>query len=50
MRIACVTLEYPPLILGGSGLYAASLTRELAKKGHEVVVFVPHLASLGERR
>ena len=48
MRIAFVTLEYPPLIFGGSGLYAASLTRELAKKGHQVVVFAPGSGSRPE--
>lgn len=38
MRITFVTFEYPPLIMGGAGVYAANLTKELAKLGHEVKV------------
>jgi|BarGraIncu01122A_1022018.scaffolds.fasta_scaffold02615_3 glycosyltransferase involved in cell wall biosynthesis len=46
MRIAFVTFEFPPYVLGGAGKYAAGLTRELAKLGHDVVVFAPQIASL----
>ncbi|MCU0861835.1 MAG: glycosyltransferase family 4 protein [Methanomassiliicoccales archaeon] len=38
MRVTFVTFEYPPFVQGGAGVYAASLTRELAKLGHEVTV------------
>ncbi|MEM0448346.1 MAG: glycosyltransferase family 4 protein [Methanomassiliicoccales archaeon] len=38
MRVTFVTFEYPPLIMGGAGVYAANLTKELAKLGHEVKV------------
>ncbi|MDI9394649.1 MAG: glycosyltransferase family 4 protein [Euryarchaeota archaeon] len=41
MRIAFVTFEYPPFIIGGAGVYALNITRELAKLGHQVVVFTP---------
>jgi glycogen synthase len=41
MRIAFVTFEYPPAILGGAGVYAFHLAQELAKAGHTVVVFTP---------
>ncbi|NLZ73186.1 MAG: glycosyltransferase family 4 protein [Bacteroidales bacterium] len=41
MRIAFVTFEYPPRIEGGAGIYAASLTKELVKIGHEVHVLTP---------
>ena len=48
MRIAFVTLEYPPSELGGAGKYAVGLTRELAKLGHNVVVFAPQVAGLND--
>ena len=41
MRIAFITFEYPPSIIGGAGVYALNVTRELANLGHEVVVFTP---------
>lgn len=41
MRIAFITFEYPPSIIGGAGVYALNITRELANLGHEVVVFTP---------
>ncbi|WP_440949208.1 glycosyltransferase [Methanosphaerula subterraneus] len=41
MRVAFVTFEYPPFVIGGAGVYAAHLTEELAKLGHQVVVFTP---------
>jgi glycosyltransferase involved in cell wall biosynthesis len=43
MRIAFITFEYPPFIIGGAGVYALNITRELAKLGHQVVVFVPDI-------
>lgn len=45
MRIAFVTFEYPPFILGGAGTYATNITRELAKLGNEVFVFTPLLGT-----
>ena len=41
MRIAYVTFEYPPFIIGGAGIHAKRITKELAQLGHEVVVFTP---------
>jgi len=39
MRVAFITFEYPPFIIGGAGIYALNITHELAKLGHQVVVF-----------
>lgn len=41
MKIAFITFEYPPSIIGGAGVYAFNVTNELAKMGHKVVVFIP---------
>jgi len=41
MRIAFITLEYPPSIIGGAGVYARNITQELARLGHHIVVFTP---------
>ena len=41
MRIAFVTFEYPPFIIGGAGVHASHITEELAQLGHQVVVFTP---------
>src|SRR2546428_11539931 len=41
MRIAFVTFEFPPHVVGGAGVYAAQLTASLAKIGHEIVGFTP---------
>src|SRR5437016_2422390 len=41
MRVAFVTFEFPPRVIGGAGIYAGELTSALAKKGHEIVVFTP---------
>jgi glycosyltransferase involved in cell wall biosynthesis len=38
MKICFITFEYPPLEIGGAGVYALHITRELAKLGHEVHV------------
>jgi len=45
MRIAFVTFEYPPFIIGGAGVHASHVTEELAKLGHQVVVFTPAIGS-----
>lgn len=39
MRIAFVTFEYPPFIIGGAGVYADIIIHELVKMGYDVVVF-----------
>lgn len=44
MRIAFITFEYPPFIIGGAGIYALNITRELANLGHYVVVFTPDIS------
>jgi glycosyltransferase involved in cell wall biosynthesis len=41
MKIVFTTFEYPPGNLGGAGIYASCLTRELAKLGHEITVITP---------
>jgi len=46
MRIAFITFEYPPFIIGGAGVYAYNLTKELVKLGNEVVVFTPKFESI----
>ena len=42
MRIAFVTFEYPPFVVGGAGVYAKYVTKELSNLGHDVVVFSPY--------
>jgi glycogen synthase len=44
MRIAFISFEYPPFIIGGAGIYALNITHELAKLGHQVVVFTPNIS------
>jgi len=44
MRIAFVTFEFPPFTIGGAGVYAEHVASELAKLGHEIVVFTPRAA------
>jgi glycosyltransferase involved in cell wall biosynthesis len=46
MRIAFVTFEYPPFIIGGAGVYAFNITHELAKLGHQIVIFVPDILGI----
>lgn len=41
MKIAYVTFEYPPFIIGGAGVHATHMTRQLAQLGHELVIFTP---------
>jgi glycosyltransferase involved in cell wall biosynthesis len=45
MRVAFVTFEYPPFIIGGAGVHALHITEELAKLGNQVVVFTPAIGS-----
>lgn len=42
MRIAMVTWEYPPLVVGGLAASVDGLARALNRSGHEVVVFTLH--------
>jgi hypothetical protein len=46
MRVAFVTLEYPPFVIGGAGVYAAHVTEELANLGHQVVAITDACATL----
>lgn len=41
MRVAFLTWEYPPLIVGGLGTYSHYMTRWMARLGHEVEVYAP---------
>lgn len=41
MRIALITYEFPPRILGGLGVHCANLAKALIKKGVEVIVLTP---------
>jgi len=38
MRIAFVSFEYPPFVVGGAGVYAQHVTKELSNLGHDVTV------------
>jgi glycogen(starch) synthase len=38
VRVAMITWEYPPLVVGGIAAHADGLARALARAGHEVVV------------
>jgi len=50
MKIAFVTFEYPPFILGGAGIYAQNVTEELAKLGHQITVFTPRYNDLDRNK
>jgi len=43
MKIAFVTYEYPPFIMGGAGIYAKNITEKLAELDVEVTVFTPNI-------
>jgi len=49
MRIAFITFEYPPFIIGGAGICATNITREIAKLGNQVIVFTPKINNLEEK-
>ncbi|MEM3737578.1 MAG: glycosyltransferase family 4 protein [Candidatus Bathyarchaeia archaeon] len=49
MKIACFVCEFPPRIVGGLGTYAAEITREFIKKGHDVSVFTVNDGTLKTR-
>ena len=42
MRIAFLTWEYPPNVVGGLGVYSQYAVRELLALGQDVVVFTPN--------
>jgi len=44
MKICFVSFEYPPLTIGGAGVYAVHITRELARLGHEIHVISPSIS------
>lgn len=46
MRIAFISFEFPPFIVGGAGVYARNMSIELAKLGHQVFVFTPQIDNL----
>ncbi len=46
MRIAMVSWELPPLVVGGLAAHVHGLSRALARAGHEVVVFTLHHADV----
>ena len=50
LRIAFITFEYPPFVLGGAGVYAKNITREITKLGHNVVVFTPKIGDEIEKK
>ncbi|NTV99677.1 MAG: glycosyltransferase family 4 protein [Oscillochloris sp.] len=41
MKIAFISLEYPPYLLGGAGVYIFQMTSKLSLMGHEVHVITP---------
>ncbi|MCD6101422.1 MAG: glycosyltransferase family 4 protein [Candidatus Marinimicrobia bacterium] len=46
MKIAFITFEYPPNIIGGAGIYAYNIVQELSNLGHEIIVFTPKLGDI----
>ncbi|MEM4576453.1 MAG: glycosyltransferase family 4 protein [Candidatus Nezhaarchaeales archaeon] len=46
MRIAFVTMEYPPNVYGGLGVYSQEVATRLVKLGHEVHVFTMNSGEL----
>jgi glycosyltransferase involved in cell wall biosynthesis len=50
MKIALITLEYPPAIMGGAGVYVAQVAPKIARMGHEVHVIAPGTATCRESR
>jgi len=48
MKIAFVTFEYPPFLMGGAGVYAKHITQELVNLGHEITVFTPNIVENNE--
>jgi glycogen(starch) synthase len=42
MRVAMLSWEYPPLVIGGISAHVEGLAQAMARAGHEVVVFSLH--------
>ncbi|HNR57139.1 MAG TPA: glycogen/starch synthase, partial [Methanothrix sp.] len=49
MKIAYISLEFPPRVFGGLGVYADSISKELASLGQEISVFTLGDGSLRRR-
>ena len=49
IKIAFVTFEYPPFVMGGAGVYAKHITEELAKLGHQITVFTPRIGEFDDK-
>lgn len=47
MKIAFITFEYTPHILGGAGTYISNLTPELVRLGHELHIIMPGFSGAG---
>ena len=43
LRICFLSFEYPPYVIGGAGVYAENITKELLDLGHEVHVMSPSI-------
>lgn len=43
MKIAMITFEYPPFIMGGAGVYADNISKELTNLGHDVTIITPQI-------
>ncbi len=48
MRIAMITWEYPPLVVGGLAVSVEGLAGGLARAGHDVVVLTLHHPDVGD--
>ncbi len=48
MRIAFLTWEFPPNIVGGLGVYSDNVVQQLQAAGHEIVVFAPNPGDMDE--
>ncbi|MEI7993116.1 MAG: glycogen/starch synthase, partial [Actinomycetota bacterium] len=46
MRVAMLSWEYPPLVVGGISAHVEGLAQALVRAGHEVVVFSLHHADV----
>lgn len=49
MRIAFFVWEYPPVIVGGLGMYAENMARTIVELGHDVAVFALNNGQLPTR-
>jgi len=49
MRIAFFVWEYPPVIVGGLGMYAENMARAIVELGHDVAVFALNNGQLPTR-